>query len=54
MFLVVKPWEARPERLSEKDETELFKYAKKTKDELKHLRYDRPQREQTKFIETEK
>ena len=51
IFLVVKPWEVRPSRLCETDESELFKYAKKTGEELKHLHYDRP-REQTKFIET--
>ena len=39
-----KPWEAKPEN------DELLKYAKIPREQLKHLKYEKPAREQTKFI----
>ena len=45
-YLVSKPWEDRP---YEEDE-EAFKYMNKKREEFKYLRYDKPTREPTKFI----
>lgn len=45
IFLEFKPWEPREEK------TELLKYAKVPRAELKHNRYDKPAREPAKFIE---
>jgi len=44
---VSKPWEERP---YEEDE-EAFKYAGKKREELKYIRYDKPERSHTEFLE---
>jgi hypothetical protein len=46
-MLASKPWEERP---YEEDE-EAFKYTSKKREELKYIRYDKPEKQTTKFID---
>eukprot|EP01016_Furgasonia_blochmanni_P039755 TRINITY_DN4984_c0_g1_i11.p1 TRINITY_DN4984_c0_g1~~TRINITY_DN4984_c0_g1_i11.p1 ORF type:complete len:250 (+),score=86.86 TRINITY_DN4984_c0_g1_i11:94-843(+) len=48
LMKVTKPWEPRALK-----EPELFVYAKKRRDELKHMKYDRPEREKAQFVSSQ-